>query len=285
MKDIVINWHITEACNFKCEFCFSKWGNQKELWCNLEKSKMLIKKLYEKWGKNCRINFVGGEPLLFPQRIIPLIEYAADLEMKVSVQTNGSHFENIFPVADKICQIGISIDSWNKETNFAMGRCCNNKTLTIAEVREDLSILSSKNPSMRLKINSVVSRWNWNEEVITKMRGLNCDRIKILRQIPFGSERGITDEQFYFFIKNNWVEGLPIFIEDNDLMTESYLMISPDGRFFQNGHKNEYAYSLPILETDIENALGQINFDLDKFNERYEKDRTREIVKVAFQNK
>ena len=31
--DLVINWHITEACNYQCFYCFAKWqkDDQREL--------------------------------------------------------------------------------------------------------------------------------------------------------------------------------------------------------------------------------------------------------------
>lgn len=66
-----------------------------------------------------------------------------------------------------------------------------------------------------------------------------------------------------------------IFVEDNDVMTESYLMIAPDGRLFQNGHE-EYEYSHPLTEVSIDEALEEINFDQEKFNNRYENYATEE---------
>ena len=32
VRELVINWHITEACNFSCRYCYAKWdGAEKEL--------------------------------------------------------------------------------------------------------------------------------------------------------------------------------------------------------------------------------------------------------------
>lgn len=25
MDELVVNWHITEACNYNCRYCFAKW--------------------------------------------------------------------------------------------------------------------------------------------------------------------------------------------------------------------------------------------------------------------
>ena len=27
-KELVVNWHITEACNYKCDYCFAKWDSK-----------------------------------------------------------------------------------------------------------------------------------------------------------------------------------------------------------------------------------------------------------------
>jgi radical S-adenosyl methionine domain-containing protein 2 len=59
-----------------------------------------------------------------------------------------------------------------------------------------------------------------------------------------------------------------IFVEDNDTMTESYLMVSPDGRLFQNGSE-EYTYSRPLTEVSFADALSDIKFDSEKFESRY----------------
>ena len=39
MKNLVINWHITEACNYHCKFCFAKWNHKNEIWENFDNAK------------------------------------------------------------------------------------------------------------------------------------------------------------------------------------------------------------------------------------------------------
>ena len=57
--------------------------------------------------------------------------------------------------------------------------------------------------------------------------------------------------------------------EDNEDMTRSYLMIAPDGRFFQNGGA-EYAYSSHSLwEKPADELLAEMDFDEEKFKSRY----------------
>ena len=142
-----------------------------------------------------------------------------------------------------------------------------------------INLLRNAGGTFKLKINTVVSEWNWDDIVIPQMRELGCNRIKILKQMPFGNSKGISQEQFYTFLRNNYREALPIYIEDNELMTESYLMIAPNGKLFQNGNKNNYVYSESLLTTDFSDALEQINFDIEKFDSRYRSDHTDLILK------
>ena len=50
-------------------------------------------------------------------------------------------------------------------------------------------------------------------------------------------------------------------------MTTSYLMITPDGKFYQNT-AGKYIYSDEILTVGVQNALNQTNFDYEKFQKR-----------------
>ncbi len=158
------------------------------------------------------------------------------------------------------------------------------------------------NQNIRIKINTVVNSENFNEILVDRFAQLHIDKWKIFRQMPFNGNEGISHFQFFAFIRNNYNEELMqksapvhqdpiealymtdpnysekkddntnkqvIFIEDNKAMTESYLMISPDGRFFQNGSE-EYSYSRPLTEVSLEDALSDIKFDSSKFEERYE---------------
>lgn len=52
--------------------------------------------------------------------------------------------------------------------------------------------------------------------------------------------------------------------EDNDAMCESYLMIDPAGRFFDNS-TGAYKYSESICDAGIPVALAGINFDYEKY--------------------
>lgn len=302
IKTIVINWQITEACNYHCGFCFAKWNKPAEIWSNPENVQKVIVNICKHFRSqgifNIRLNIVGGEPIMFPERLWNVVETAYENGMEISIITNGSHLENIRPFAHLIYQVGISIDSLNHETNMKIGRECCGKTICLEALRQKIEDLRKVNPDIKIKLNTVVSCHNFNEILVERFAGLHIDKWKILRQRPFNGNPGISDYQFYAFVRNNYDEGLMqanvlkrhtemplsflmegvaeqdqetkqvIYIEDKDVMTESYLMISPDGRLFQNG-SDEYTYSRPLTEVTFAEALSDIKFDSEKFESRY----------------
>ena len=46
VRELVINWHITEACNFSCRYCYAKWdGTEKELIHDWERTQKLLSEI------------------------------------------------------------------------------------------------------------------------------------------------------------------------------------------------------------------------------------------------
>lgn len=89
--------------------------------------------------------------------------------------------------------------------------------------------------------------------------------------MPSGNnELLISKEQFNQFVKNHSNVDLPIYPESNEAMTESYLMIDPQGRFYQNSSGScGYNYSESIIDCGVGAALNQIRFNPVMFNSRY----------------
>ena len=280
-KSIVINWHVTEICNYDCKHCFAKWGRQHEIWNDVNQIEHIIKGITHHvettnmGPKHFRLNIVGGEPIMSPDNLWNVVKTANDYSVDVSMITNGSQLEVIRPFARMISQVGISIDSFKHETNLKIGRVCNGKTLSFQEINEKIKFVQETNPKLKIKINTVVNKYNFSERMLPSIMTLNPNKWKILRQMPFGDNKGISDFMFYSFIRNNYRESdranesCEITIEDNNAMTESYLMISPDGRLFQNGNTS-YSYSRPLTEVSFTEALSDIKFDESKFDGRYD---------------
>ena len=84
-KELVINWHITEACNYSCRYCYAHWckNKQRELIHNTADTKALLLALSQYFSpksvvapaqlqhkySSIRLNIAGGEPLLYPQQM------------------------------------------------------------------------------------------------------------------------------------------------------------------------------------------------------------------------
>ena len=55
--------------------------------------------------------------------------------------------------------------------------------------------------------------------------------------------------------------------ESNELITGSYLMVDPAGRFFDNT-AGTHMYSRPINEVGVDAALREVSIDPDRFRLR-----------------
>lgn len=109
------------------------------------------------------------------------------------------------------------------------------------------------------------------------VKDLNIKRWKIFQVLPIDGENLeqvqdllITQEEFSYFVERYLElenDGIQIVPESNHLMTESYLMIDPEGRFFQNTD-GIYTYSESVLKEGLKFALEEIYFDYQKFLDR-----------------
>lgn len=120
----------------------------------------------------------------------------------------------------------------------------------------------------------MVNAENVNENLTELIERLKPQKWKVLKMLPVTKDRlAISDDQFSEFLyRHRHLKGI-ISDEDNIEMKESYLMVDPFGRFFQNHDsivsKSPYIYSEKINEVGAEVAFSQILFDYTKFSRRY----------------
>lgn len=266
-----VNYHLTSDCNMRCKYCFS--ANRRSL--NQSERIEVVRKIgayYRDQGiKGAKITFVGGEPLLCEELPI-LLQTAKEYGLTTMIVSNGSLLTDEFL---KSCQgvldwIGLSIDSLSASTNKSIGRCT--KDLT-PNKDTYLSIIEKVHRyNYRLKINTVVSLFNWQEDFNDFISKVCPERWKIFQVLPIQDVNTHKREQFEINSKifSRFLErhqNLPYVAESNDDMRESYFMISPDGRVFDNAHGNSYSKQ-NLLEIDINTALEQITVHRRKFVER-----------------
>ncbi|MDO1510665.1 MULTISPECIES: viperin family antiviral radical SAM protein [unclassified Neisseria] len=283
--ELVVNWHITEACNYVCRYCFAKWDKQgKELLHSSENIQVLmgeISKLPEilnrKQGadfRSIRLNLVGGEPFLYRRQVMQIIKAAQAYGFSLSAITNGSLLDDelVALIARHFAVIGFSVDSLNGSTNLKIGRKSSKQAMQSDEVLANIQAIKALNPAIGIKINTVVNSLNYRENLHQFIADVQPEKWKIFKMLPMVTEDlSISDEQFHEFLNCHDDFRRIISSEDNDEMVHSYLMIDPLGRFFQNDLTlcGGYVYSRPIHECDVENALDEVLFDTGKFKTRY----------------
>jgi len=263
-----VNFHITKACNMKCKYCFAKF-KQLHSDLNLILQKDIIKRLYE--AGFTKINFVGGEPLLVPD-LKHLIKYAKKLDFYVSVVTNGTYlnYDFLSETGQYLDLIGLSVDSLIESVNNKIGRTFNGITPNKNYYMNLCEKINQYN--IDLKINTVVSQFNKNENFTNFISYVNPLRWKIFQVLSVKGENNITGmeiskNEFDRFIENHKDVKTYIVAEDNELLQGSYIMINPMGRFFDN-LKGAYTISDSIIKVGVSQALNQINFDIGKYIKR-----------------
>ena len=278
-QHLVVNWHLMEPCQLNCKYCYAEWSKEKlpVVFRDREKSKQLVVAISRLAadGRRVRLSFAGGEPLL-DQGLPEKIRWADESGLKVSLITNGDFLPRKGEKLglQRVEMIGVSIDSFDPATNRSIGRKTGNNQVPDYEgIVDFLDRARQNHPRLKVKINTVVNRYNWSENLAPDIERIRPAKWKVLRVLPATSKAAaeqITDERFAFFRDNHRHLDYAVF-EDNGDMLNSYLMIDPYGRFFFNKEK-DYGYSDPILAVGVEKALRQVRFDLDKFNDRYDKE-------------
>jgi len=300
-QTLVINWHLTEACNYQCQYCYAKWNkDNRELIHNpLERAKFL-NQLYQffspgnqrnplaknmSWDK-VRLNLAGGEPLLYPDEFLSIVKEANSLGISVSLITNGSQLnrETLNLLAPYLCWIGISLDSSNPKTNKAIGRSDRRgDVLDIYQLTRDIHEVRQNFPSLGLKINTVVNSLNHQEYLGDLITLFRPEKWKVLQMLPLVDKRLIVSrEQFQGFLERHATHADVIYPEYNEDMTESYLMIDPYGRFYQNSQDRGlgYCYSQKIFDVGIEAAFSGMQFDCERFCRRYEHKKAEKLHEI-----
>lgn len=290
-NELVINWHLTEACNYGCRYCYSKWHaatRDRELIHDRDASRAMLEAIYRDFApdnidmqarlgmswKKLRLSLAGGEPLLYERELVRLARQAREIGFELSLITNGSRLTRplMAELAPLLSVLDISIDSASALTNREIGRIDrHSRLLSLTALREVIADGRRLNPTLRIKINTVVNALNFTEDQHPTITQLAPDKWKVLRMLPtVTSDLAIADHEFAEFVDRHRSLAAIMAAEDNTDMVESYIMIDPRGRFFQNSLSGQgYRYSNPITEVGAQAAFRQVQWHADKFLARY----------------
>ena len=266
---LAANFHLYKPCNAKCRFCFATFRDVDGR-LDFASARRLLLAL--RMAGCEKITFVGGEPTLHPH-IGELLTEARCLGFVTCIVTNGARLSTLLKhQPDTLDWVGLSIDSSVEAIQAALGRGRGDHVAGSIRLADEV-----REKGIRLKLNTVVTALNWQEDMSALVRRLQPERWKVFQVLPLtGQNDGsvedllITAERFAVFVSRHQHlsgEGLAPIVENNDAMRGSYVMIDPLGRFFGNA-TGEHVYSEPILEVGVSAALSEVGFEVARFDAR-----------------
>ncbi|KAE8150277.1 radical SAM enzyme [Aspergillus avenaceus] len=270
-KPISVNYHFTRQCNKTCVFCFHTATTS-----HVEKIPAAKKglSLLAKAGMK-KINFAGGEPFIAPFFLGTMINFCKE-ELKlesVSIVTNGSLVTEKFLAkhGHNIDILAVSCDSFNEETNIAIGRGKGEQVKKLYEIRD-----LCRKYGIKFKINTVVCRYNHLEDMNAYIERLAPFRWKCFQVLIVEGENDsaqtlrdarkvlITDAEYESFCERH-KHHRSFVPESNRLMAKSYLILDEYMRFLDRTGR---APSGSILEVGVQNALDSVFWDEESFVDR-----------------
>ena len=266
-----VNIVLSDRCNYRCKFCFARFSENKRTFSHeriLEIPCILVR-----MGAS-KITVEGGEPFLFPELLKKFLIEAKRCGLTTMVISNGSLITREFleEIAPYLDWLGLSVDSPHEETEKKLGRGFGNhvkKALQVAQWCHELGI--------RLKVNSVITRYNVSDDLVGLILEMRPERVKFFQYLhikgsndEFSEELTITEEEFEDFVRRHRIlesYGIDIAFEKNEDMRGSYLMLMPDGRFFNN-NDGTYHFTEHNIFRAPEIALEEARWDVERFLKR-----------------
>lgn len=256
-----VNLHFTRACNAKCRFCYAHFHAHRDVLSPAEWA-VIIEQIAS-LGVT-KVNFVGGEPTLSKDLHV-MLAAARRLGLTTSIVSNGFRLQPVLEQWGHLLDwVGLSIDAADDGTNERLGRG--------RILESSLALLElARAKGCRTKINTVVTSETVEASFASVLERHRPDRWKVFQVLPIAGENDDASDLFidaaaftrYLERHAAWE---PVG-EDNDDMTGSYLMVNPEGRFFDNVGGALHA-SDPILDVGVEAALAQVRVVVDRFVER-----------------
>ena len=135
-----------------------------------------------------------------------------------------------------------------------------------------------KRNDIRLKINTVVTRFNLREDLTDFIIEARPERWKLLQVLAVKGQNDhavgeymVSGDEFDSYIQlacRVQKYGITVVSESNDLMTGSYIMVDPAGRFFDNVAGTHTYSRHSIIEVGVDEALKDVSIDAAKFLSR-----------------
>jgi len=271
-----VNFHLWQPCNMRCKFCFATFQDVKNSilpkgHLPRENAIEVVRKLAEIGFE--KITFAGGEPTLCPW-LSDLISTAKGYGLTTMIVSNGTFLTEKFLEENRgqLDWITLSIDSLIDETNIYTGRAIRGKNPLNFDSYKNL-IDQIKQSNYRLKINTVVNKANYTEDLSPVIEYAQPERWKIFQVLPVAGQNTnsveaylIQNEAFQLFLNNHSkLKHITALVPENNVeMRGSYAMVDPAGRFYTNSD-GIHRYSSPIIEVGAKQAYAEMDYDMAKF--------------------
>ncbi|KIL00155.1 hypothetical protein PAXRUDRAFT_30006 [Paxillus rubicundulus Ve08.2h10] len=276
---VSVNWFPHRVCNYACHFCFHTQTNSFLL--PLDDAKRALRLLADAGMQ--KLNISGGEPFLQPRYIGEVFKFCKE-ELRIescSIVNNGSKVTEkwLDTYGQYLDVMAISCDSFDLETNIRQGRAENGTSAThIPNVFKVVEWVKER--GIKVKINTVVTTNNWEEDMNDQIEELAPFRWKVFQVLLLDSENTglesnslrdarnliITKEQYQAFLDRH-AKQASLVPEDNDAMKDSYLLIDERMCFLdcRDGGKKP---GRSVLDVGVETALLDSGFDEKTFLDR-----------------
>lgn len=286
-RNLKVNLHICEHCNYHYLHCFAKFGCTKIL--DAENWKKIADNIISS-GSVREINIAGGEPLLHPQ-MIDIVDYIRSYGVAVSLVTNGSFIteEWIKQNGKKFKTIGFSIDTLNPALQRSAGRCTyDGKVISAESFGEKINMLREVNPEIKIKVNTVVSAVNRFDNIAETVKKWQVNRWKLLKMQIFddgihcNSEIDITHKEYDNYVFHAVSEfGLEFDSErvlyqsdKTEIVAErflkgGYLMIGANGFLLDDTKNSSYTKVCDCQTESFADGLKHLTFYEELYKSRY----------------
>lgn len=267
---ISVNYHFTRRCNMSCGFCFhTATTSYVEPTENAMRGITLLKEAGTR-----KINFAGGEPFLYPKLLGCLIDHCKHIGIEsVSIVSNGSKVTQRFLELHgrNIDILAVSCDSFDERTNLEIGRGTGSNVAQLHRVKSWCDAYDIK-----FKLNTVVCRLNWTEDMNDHISMLSPSRWKCFQVLIVEGENDsadrlrdatkftISSDEFDHFVEKHKHQR-SLVPESNRLMAKSYLILDEYLRFLDRTGRQP---SKSILDVGVGEALASVYWDVDGFYER-----------------
>lgn len=272
-RRLTANFHFIKSCNFRCDYCYATFADYAGRPFLPDEQLVALTRLLAR--RFTKVTFVGGEPTLY-RRLPELLAVAKAEGALANVVTNGSRIDAAWIEAhrDKLDFLTLSIDSASADTHRALGRATKNGKVMQAAHHLELA-RAARALDVGVKINSVVTTLNSGEDMAALIRDIAPKRWKIMQATPVAGQNdryiasltpGRAEFDEYVARHNRALAGCGIRIvpEPIEMIRGSYIMIDPQGRFFDST-SGSHRYSRPILDVGMDAAFTEVSFEDDKF--------------------